>query len=88
MEEIKHQELVNYKLEQIAVRLDKIDRKLEDGDSRFVPRREFEELKIVVEKKVNKEDYIFIRNLVIGAYGLVIIQFATIVIQFILKRLQ
>ncbi len=34
MEEIRHQELVNYKLEQISVRLDKIDHKLDDGVSR------------------------------------------------------
>jgi len=64
MEELKHQELVNYKLEQIAVRLDKIDKKLDDGDSRYVNQ---EQLKSVILRVKELEDTNkWLNRLVIG----------------------
>lgn len=67
MDEIKHQELTNYKLEQITVRLDKIDKKLDDGVSRS-------EVETIQKRIDNLEDTNkWLNRLVIGAIMLALI---------------
>lgn len=67
MDEQKHQDLVNYKLEQISVRLDKIDKKLDDG----VSRAELEAMQNRVSELEDTNKWL--NRLVIGAVILALI---------------
>lgn len=67
MDEQKHQDLVNYKLEQITLRLDKIDKKLDDGVSR--PEIDALQKRILDLEETNK----WLNRLVISAVILALI---------------
>lgn len=56
-------ELINYQLAQIKLSIEKLEKKIDTSDDRYVLRREYNELKVDVAGKINKEDLRNLRNL-------------------------
>lgn len=88
MEELTEQQkdLIKYRLDQLQDSVNHITKKLEDpGDGGFIGRREFNALAEKVSDKADKRELSNITKIVYGAVGLILIGFATVIINFFLR---
>lgn len=79
-------DLINYKLDQLQDSVNNINKWLKDPtEAGFIGRREFNALAERVSEKADKRELTNITKIVYGAVGLILIGFATVIINFFLR---